>query len=121
PGAVRQPRPAAHRLRGPNARGPPRLTPAGHRPRRACQDGPRPRGVTLLLLRRPGGAPDRGLLAHGSRLPPAPRGAHRPDAVGDGLAGRFLVCCHARVAVNVTIEEASLSRDTGWAGYRRRS
>src|SRR5262249_30611813 len=29
-----------------------------------------------------GGAPDRGLLAHGSRLPPAPRGPHRPDAIG---------------------------------------
>jgi hypothetical protein len=45
--------------------------------------------VAFLLLRRPGGAPDRGLLGDGSRLPPAPRGPHQPDAPGRSApAGR---------------------------------
>src|SRR5262249_37621734 len=84
PGAVRQPRLPAHRLRGPNACGPPRLAPTGPRPGRAGQDGSQPRRVALLLLRRPGGPPDRGVLAHPCRLPAVPRGPHQPDTLRGG-------------------------------------
>src|SRR6185436_15007449 len=43
-------------------------------------DGPQSRCVAFVLLRRSGGALDRGLLVHGDRQPPAPRGSHRSDA-----------------------------------------
>ena len=50
-----------------------RHVPARARPGRAGQDGLQPRCVYCLLLRGPGGTPDRGLLAHGSRPAPAVR------------------------------------------------
>ena len=52
--------------------GSPRRVPAGPRPERAGQDGFQPRCVYCLLLRGPGGAPDRGLLAYGRSPGPSP-------------------------------------------------